>query len=59
MYMYYITGEKFGLHGREVIITDEQGAEIDSIEVIRDNDKLFIIIEDNPNPLNFLVNNVD
>lgn len=57
--MYYITGGKFGLDGREVIITDEQGAEIDSIEVIRDNDKLFIIIEDNPNPLNFSVNNVD
>lgn len=50
----FITGEKFGLDGRELMVTDEQGAEIDSIEVIRDNDKLFFIIEeDNPNPFNF------
>lgn len=27
-------------------MTNEEGAEIDSIEVIRDNDKLFIIVDD-------------
>ncbi|KAG4164742.1 hypothetical protein ERO13_A13G035500v2 [Gossypium hirsutum] len=35
-------GEKFGIDARNAIVTDEAGAEIDSIEVIRDNDKLFI-----------------
>ncbi|KAF3444469.1 hypothetical protein FNV43_RR14161 [Rhamnella rubrinervis] len=49
-----VAGEKFGLDGREIMVTDEQGAEIDSIEVIRDNDKLFFIIEEDiPNPFNF------
>ncbi|KAL6297522.1 hypothetical protein ACE6H2_005664 [Prunus campanulata] len=37
-----IAGEKFGFDSRNVLVTDEGGAEIDSIEVIRDNDKLFI-----------------
>lgn len=27
----------------KVMITNDEGAEIDSIEVIRDNDKLFIV----------------
>ncbi|XVF45239.1 hypothetical protein PTKIN_Ptkin02bG0189200 [Pterospermum kingtungense] len=35
-------GEMFGIDARNAIITDEEGAEIDSIEVIRDNDKLFV-----------------
>ncbi|XP_022763287.1 potassium channel AKT2/3-like [Durio zibethinus] len=35
-------GEKFGIDARNAIVTDEAGAEIDSIEVVRDNDKLFI-----------------
>ncbi|PON86646.1 Voltage dependent potassium channel [Trema orientale] len=38
-----IAGEKFGLDARKMMITNEEGAEIDSIEVIRDNDKLFIV----------------
>ncbi|OMP01617.1 hypothetical protein COLO4_11777 [Corchorus olitorius] len=37
-----IAGEKFGIDTKNAIVTDESGAEIDSIEVIRDNDKLFI-----------------
>ncbi|KAI3715701.1 hypothetical protein L6452_22687 [Arctium lappa] len=37
-----IAGEKFGFDATNAIITDEDGAEIDTIEVIRDNDKLFI-----------------
>lgn len=36
-------GEKFGFDARNAMVTDEGGAEIDSIEVIRDNDKLFIV----------------
>lgn len=41
-----VAGEKFRLNCKEMIVTNEEGAEIDSIEVIRDNDKLFIV-EDN------------
>ncbi|KAJ9538244.1 hypothetical protein OSB04_030977 [Centaurea solstitialis] len=37
-----IAGEKFGFDATNAIVTDEGGAEIDNIEVIRDNDKLFI-----------------
>lgn len=37
-----IAGEKFGFEPGNIILTDAEGAEIDSIEVIRDNDKLFI-----------------
>ncbi|KAE9595113.1 hypothetical protein Lal_00041195 [Lupinus albus] len=36
-----IAGEKFGFDAKDVMVTDEEGAEIDSIGVIRDNDKLF------------------
>ncbi|XVE93242.1 hypothetical protein REPUB_Repub01dG0173500 [Reevesia pubescens] len=43
-------GENLGIDARNAIVTDEAGAEIDSIEVIRDNDKLFIVEE----PKNFL-----
>ena len=35
-------GEKFGLNATNVTITNDEGALIDSLEVIRDNDKLFI-----------------
>ncbi|GMI83619.1 potassium transport 2/3 [Hibiscus trionum] len=35
-------GEEFGIDARNAIVTDEAGAEIESIELIRDNDKLFI-----------------
>ncbi|KAL4588464.1 hypothetical protein LXL04_001355 [Taraxacum kok-saghyz] len=37
-----IAGEKFGFDATNAVVTDENGAEIDTIEVIRDNDKLFI-----------------
>lgn len=37
-----IAGEKFGFDATNAVVTDEDGAEIDSVEVIRDNDKLFI-----------------
>ncbi|PWA93437.1 potassium transport 2/3 [Artemisia annua] len=37
-----IAGEKFGFDTTNAVVTNEDGAEIDSIEVIRDNDKLFI-----------------
>lgn len=38
------TGEKFGFDGSETMVTNEDGAEIDSIEVIRDNDKLYFVV---------------
>ncbi|XP_076887686.1 potassium channel AKT2/3-like [Bidens hawaiensis] len=37
-----IAGEKFGIDVTNAVVTNEDGSEIDSIEVIRDNDKLFI-----------------
>lgn len=46
-----IAGEKFGLDARNARVTDEEGAEIDSIEVIRDNDKLFISLIEDSNSL--------
>ncbi|XP_042507547.1 potassium channel AKT2/3 [Macadamia integrifolia] len=42
-----IAGEKLGFDARNAIIMNEEGAGIDSIEVIRDNDKLFIVNEVN------------
>ncbi|KAK2662360.1 hypothetical protein Ddye_000934 [Dipteronia dyeriana] len=42
-----IAGEKLGFDARNAMVTDEEGAEIDSIEVIRDNDKLFIVEDAN------------
>ncbi|KAK9111658.1 hypothetical protein Scep_019177 [Stephania cephalantha] len=42
-----ISGEKFGFNATNVYITNENGAKIDSIDVIRDNDKLFIVEDDN------------
>ncbi|XVF67687.1 hypothetical protein PTKIN_Ptkin10aG0141500 [Pterospermum kingtungense] len=44
-----LAGGKFGIDPRNAVVTDEAGAEIDSIEVIRDNDKLFIVEE----PINY------
>ncbi|MBA0586692.1 hypothetical protein Gorai_017422 [Gossypium raimondii] len=38
-----IAGKKFGIDARNATVTDEAGDEIDSIEVIRDNDKLYIV----------------
>ncbi|XAR56341.1 hypothetical protein NMG60_11036789 [Bertholletia excelsa] len=42
-----IAGEKFGFDARNALVLDEQGAEIDSIEVIRDNDKLYLVEDPN------------
>ncbi|KAI3803881.1 hypothetical protein L1987_32045 [Smallanthus sonchifolius] len=42
MELKFIAGEKFGFDPTNAVVTNEDGAEIDSIEVIRDNDKLFI-----------------
>nr|BAA84085.1 potassium channel [Nicotiana paniculata] len=38
-----IAGQKFGFDATNALVTDQEGSEIDSIEVIRDNDKLFIV----------------
>ncbi|KAL7235805.1 hypothetical protein ACSBR1_019150 [Camellia fascicularis] len=46
-----IAGEKFGFDARNALVLDEQGAEIDSIEVTRDNDKLYIVEASDPTPL--------
>lgn len=40
--LFILTGEKFGISPEKITITNEEGAEIDSTEVIRDNDRLFI-----------------
>uniref|UniRef100_A0A2N9IPT9 Potassium channel n=1 Tax=Fagus sylvatica TaxID=28930 RepID=A0A2N9IPT9_FAGSY len=42
-----IAGQKFGFDARNALVMNEVGAEIDSIEVIRDNDKLFIVEDSN------------
>ncbi|XP_031285395.1 potassium channel AKT2/3 [Pistacia vera] len=42
-----IAGEKFGFDASNAMVTNEEGSEIDSIEVIRDNDKLFIVEDTN------------
>ncbi|KAK7302414.1 hypothetical protein RJT34_13303 [Clitoria ternatea] len=36
-----IAGEKFRFDAKDAMVTNEEGAEIDSIDVIRDNDKLY------------------
>ncbi|XP_022149247.1 potassium channel AKT2/3, partial [Momordica charantia] len=41
-----VAGEKFGFDARNALLTNEEGSEIDSIDVIRDNDKLFFIVAD-------------
>lgn len=43
--MMFLAGEKFGFDATDAFLTDEEGAIIDSIEVIRDNDKLFIVAD--------------
>lgn len=40
-----IAGEKFGFDAKDTMVTNEEGAEIDCIDVIRDNDKLFFVEE--------------
>ncbi|KAG8368796.1 hypothetical protein BUALT_Bualt15G0084000 [Buddleja alternifolia] len=44
-----IAGEKFGFDATNAVLTNEEGTEIDCIEVIRDNDKLFIV--ENPDSI--------
>ncbi|KAK6136509.1 hypothetical protein DH2020_029745 [Rehmannia glutinosa] len=44
-----IAGHKFGFDATNALLTNEEGAEIDSIEVVRDNDKLFIV--ENPDSI--------
>ncbi|XP_057977463.1 potassium channel AKT2/3 isoform X2 [Malania oleifera] len=43
-----LAGERFGFDARRAMVTNEEGAEIDTIEVIRDNDKLFIVEDQEP-----------
>ncbi|GMI88187.1 potassium transport 2/3 [Hibiscus trionum] len=43
-------GDKFGIDARNSIVTDEAGAEIESIDLVRDNDKLFIHEKTNTGP---------
>lgn len=43
-----IAGEKFGFDARNATVIDGEGAEIDSIDVIRDNDKIFLVEEQSP-----------
>ncbi|XP_028791056.1 potassium channel AKT2/3 [Neltuma alba] len=38
-----IAGERFGFDAKDAMVTDEGGAELESIDLIRDNDKLFIV----------------
>ncbi|KAG6651907.1 potassium channel AKT2/3-like [Carya illinoinensis] len=38
-----IAGQKFGFDARNATVTDEEGSVIDSVDVIRDKDKLFIV----------------
>ncbi|KAI3445629.1 hypothetical protein Pfo_002294 [Paulownia fortunei] len=38
-----VAGQKLGFDATNALLTNDEGAEIDSIEVIRDNDKLFIV----------------
>nr|GMC81353.1 potassium channel AKT2/3-like [Ipomoea batatas] len=40
-----IAGEKLGFDATDAFLTDEEGAIIDSIDVIRDNDKIFIVAD--------------
>ncbi|KAK6156985.1 hypothetical protein DH2020_011233 [Rehmannia glutinosa] len=44
-----LAGHKFGFDATNALLTNEEGAEIDSIEVVRDNDKLFIV--ENPDSI--------
>uniref|UniRef100_A0A0E0DRQ8 Potassium channel n=1 Tax=Oryza meridionalis TaxID=40149 RepID=A0A0E0DRQ8_9ORYZ len=41
-----IVEEKLKVDARKTLIMNDEGAEIDSIDVIRDNDKLFIVTEE-------------
>lgn len=45
--LWFWIGQKFGFDARNATVTDEHGSQIDSIDVIRDNDKLFIAEDPN------------
>lgn len=38
-----MAGEKFKVNATNLTIVNEEGAEVDSIQVIRDNDKLYVV----------------
>ncbi|PHT44965.1 hypothetical protein CQW23_14123 [Capsicum baccatum] len=42
-----VQGKKFKIDVTNASVTDQEGSEIDSIEEIRDNDKLFIVEDAN------------
>jgi hypothetical protein len=42
----FFSGEKLKVDAEKVPIVNDEGAEIDSIDVIRDNDKLFVVTEE-------------
>ncbi|KAL5203513.1 hypothetical protein ABZP36_014465 [Zizania latifolia] len=44
-----IIGEKLKVDANNAVIMSDEGAEIDSIDVIRDNDKLFVVAEEHMN----------
>lgn len=39
----FLAGKKFGFDATNSVVMNEEGAEIDNVEVIRDNDKVFIV----------------
>lgn len=39
----FITGKKFGIDASNKILITEDGAEVETIDVLRDNDKLFVV----------------
>lgn len=43
---FFFSEEKLKVDARKTLIMNDEGAEIDSIDVIRDNDKLFIVTEE-------------
>jgi potassium channel len=44
----FSSGEKLKVVDAEkALIVNDEGAEVDSIDVIRDNDKLFVVTEEN------------
>ena len=42
----FSSGEKLKVDAKKGLIVNDEGAEIDSIDVIRDNDKLFVVTEE-------------
>lgn len=39
----FLTGKKFGIDASNKILMTEDGAEVETIDVLRDNDKLFVV----------------